>query len=56
MLVGRRHGRGDLHRLGTPTGMIVGHVEVLENIVGPAGILLGWPTMVAVVPPYPDGP
>lgn len=46
MLVGRRHGRGDLHRVGTPTGMIVGQVavhEVFESTVGPAIVLLGWP-------------
>jgi hypothetical protein len=45
MLVGRRHGHGDLRRVGTPTGMIVGHVtvhEVFESTAGPAGVLLGW--------------
>ena len=58
-LVGKRHGRGDLHRVGAPTGMIVGQVvvyEVLESTAGPAGVLLGWPAQVAVAPPSSNGP
>ena len=56
MLVGRKHGRGDLHRVDTPTGLILGQVavhKVLESTPGPAEVLLGWP---AVAPPSPNGP